>query len=244
MVYCRVCRVCKVVVESSKKVRKLFPYFSYLNSDRAVAACGTQPTWIRRLLIQESLHLRQPGTTHALVPGINGLRLMIIKQFSQDCWPPQCCLKLYSESKILLQLAILGPAEQGVALTCCKFEIVWATRGRIACSKTISVRSPDNAGQRMCNFYTAQYAQYQISETLDTLRYWTMVPLRATRGTIGCFQRWVPRAASALPPWPRAARWNSTDGDDEADDTRIGFSVGFRMVSCLMHFMEKATLRW
>jgi hypothetical protein len=71
----------------------------------------------------------------------------------------------------------------------------------------------------------------------------TMVPLRATRGTIGCFQRWVPRAASALPPWPRAARWNSTDGDDEADDTRIGFSVGFRMVSCLMHFMEKATLR-
>lgn len=80
--------------------------------------------------------------------------------------------ELYSESKILLQLAILGPAEQGVALTCCKFEIVWATRGRIACSKTISVRSPDNAGQRMCNFYTAQYAQYQISETLDTLRYW------------------------------------------------------------------------
>jgi len=45
-----------------------------------------------------------------------------------------------------------------------------------------------------------------------------MVPLRATRGTIGCFQRWVPRAASALPPWPRAARWNSTDGDDEADE--------------------------
>lgn len=72
-----------------------------------------------------------------------------------------------------------------------------------------------------------------------------MVPLRATRGTIGCFQRWVPRAASALPaPWhARAARWNSTDGDDEADDTRIGFSVEFRMVSCLMHFMEKATLR-
>ena len=32
--------------------------------------------------------------------------------------------ELYSESKILLQLAILGPAEHGVALTCCKFEIV------------------------------------------------------------------------------------------------------------------------